>query len=229
MGPVPEQVLPGTSTGPLNKVNTLPQPFGLGGRWPFRGGYPKAPGQEDPDPSPQRVQGPGGLRPGQAGGVLKKLILVSVSFVWPAWPFLAPLAPPGPPWPPLAPPGPWPPLGPPWRLLPPHTAPGRPDSGSWLPPSNTPNPSALPASPAPLGPPAAPSRAPLPGPNLQTLHSSPSRPSSPAHLQPLHPAASTCRPSCPSSLSSPCKSGPPELARQRQRATNLGVSICFYV
>ena len=23
MGPVPEQVLPGTSTGPLNKVNTL--------------------------------------------------------------------------------------------------------------------------------------------------------------------------------------------------------------
>ena len=47
----------GTSTGPLNKV------FGLEVAGRFRGGYPRPPGQEDPDPSPQRVQ---------AGWVLKK-------------------------------------------------------------------------------------------------------------------------------------------------------------
>ena len=59
MGPVPEQVLPGTSTGPLNKVNTLnPQPFTLGVAGRFGGGTPRPPGQEDPDPSPQRVQDP---------------------------------------------------------------------------------------------------------------------------------------------------------------------------
>ena len=65
MGPVPEQVLPGTSTGPLNKVNTLnPKPFTLDGAGISGGGTPRPPGQEDPDPSPQRVQGPGGRRPG---------------------------------------------------------------------------------------------------------------------------------------------------------------------
>ena len=115
MGPVPEQVLPGTST----EVSTLnPKPFTLAGAGISGGGTPRPPGQEDPDPSPQRVQGPGGLRPGQAGRVLKNLL-----FFWPSWaswppgppgPPWAPLGPPGPPWAPLGPPGaPWAPLGPP--------------------------------------------------------------------------------------------------------------------
>ena len=112
MGPVPEQVLPGTSTGPLNKVN--PTPFTLDGAGISGGGTPRPPGQEDPDPSPQRVQGPGGLRPGQAGRVLKNLVfgcfglkpLASLA-PWPPWP------PPGPPGPP-DPPGPPGPPGPSW-------------------------------------------------------------------------------------------------------------------
>ena len=83
MGPVPKQVLPKT--------------LHLDGAGISGGGTPRPPGQEDPDPSPQRVQGPGGLRPGQAGRVLKKAVLS------PLHPFLGP---PEPPW------GPWLSLGP---------------------------------------------------------------------------------------------------------------------
>ena len=54
MGPVLEHVLFGTSIGPLD----------LGAASLF-GGVPGPLGQEDPDPSPQRAQGPGG--PGRAG------------------------------------------------------------------------------------------------------------------------------------------------------------------
>ena len=142
MGPVPEQVLPGTSTGPLNKVNTLnPQPFALGVAGRFGGGTPRPPGQEDPGPSPQRVQGPGGLRPGQAGRAQKMGVL---------------RPPPGPPWPPLAPPRP--PLPPPGPL-----APWPPGPLAWPPlglgpvwPPEAPNPLNLLAPPAPLGPPGPP-------------------------------------------------------------------------
>ena len=125
MGPVPEQVLPGTSTGPLNKV-----PFTLDGAGISGGATPRPPGQEDPDPSPQHVQGPGGLRPGQAGRVLKNLLFAGLPWAPlgpPGRPPCTPLGPPvgppkplGPPWAPLGPPGPpfpfWAPLGPFWGL-----------------------------------------------------------------------------------------------------------------
>ena len=127
MGPVPEQVLPGTSTGPLNKVNTLnPQPFTLGVAGRFGGGYPKAP----------RPGGPGPLRGPQArpggGGAQKPAFLVFLALGPPGPPW-APWAPPGPPWPwaPLAPPGPpepcLGPLHPPlWAPLDPLRPPGPP-------------------------------------------------------------------------------------------------------
>ena len=93
---------------------------------------PRPPGQEDLDPSPQRVQGPGGLRPGHAGRVLKKLLFGLLGPSAPPWAPLGPgppwappgpsLGPPGSPWAfwaPLSPPGPcWAPgLGPSWASL----------------------------------------------------------------------------------------------------------------
>ena len=117
MGPVPEQVLPGTSTGPLNQVSPLNRkPFTLDGAGISGGGYPtRPPGQEDPDPSPQRVQGPGGLRPGQAGRVLKNPLWAPLGPPGPLGP-PDPPGPPGPPWAPLGPPGPPGPFGPPGRF-----------------------------------------------------------------------------------------------------------------
>ena len=140
MGPVPEQVLPGTSTGPLKKVNTLnPQLFTLNGAGISGGGTPRPPGQEDPDPSPQHVQGPGGLRPGQAGCSKTCFLLAfPAGLPWaprlgppgPPWAPLTLLHPPGPPWAPLGPPGPpWAslaPLNPPKRPGPPRGPPGPP-------------------------------------------------------------------------------------------------------
>ena len=91
MGPVPEQVLPGTSTGPLKKVNTLNcKLFTLDGAGISGGGTPRPPGQEDLDPSPQRVQGPGGLtRPRRAGA--------QKAAFWASGPLCTPLGPFGPP------------------------------------------------------------------------------------------------------------------------------------
>ena len=101
MGPVPEQVLPGTSTGPLHKVNTLnPKPFTLHKAGISGGGTPRPSGQEDPDPSPQHVQ----------RGCSKTCFF---GFSGPLEPG-APLGPPGPPWAPFGFCGPpWAPLGPP--------------------------------------------------------------------------------------------------------------------
>ena len=135
MGPVPEQVLPGTSTGP--------QPFALDGAGISGGGTPRPPGQEDPDPSPQHVQGPGGLRPGQPGRVLKNLLFWSAG--------LGP-GPPAPPWAPLGPPGPldppWAPLGPPGVCWAP---PGFSEAlGPWAPPLRFCRPSVCLPAPVPL-------------------------------------------------------------------------------
>ena len=97
MGPVPEQVLPGTSTGPLNKVNT-----------PVSGGVPQGPQARrtrTPHRSVSRDQGQA-----RQGGCSKMLPEPSR----PPGPPWAPLGPPGPPWAPLGPPGP---PGPPWPSL----------------------------------------------------------------------------------------------------------------
>ena len=200
MGPVPEQVLPGTSTGPLNKVNTLnPKPFTLAGR--FGGGTPRPPGQEDPDPSPQRVQGPG--RPG--GRVLKNLVFGCFGCS------LAPLASlaPWPPWPPW-PPGPPGPPGPPWPPRPPPHPPWAP-LASLAPLA----PLAPPGPPGPPGPSHAPSalqqqQASSPGPPRDRLSwGVPGRPG--AHAPPGPPPAQLSRgaPGTPRTPPGHCPGAPP--------------------
>ena len=127
MGPVPEQVLPGTSTGPLNKVSTLNPPGWLA----VSGGVPQGPQARrtrTPHRSVSRDQGASGQA--RQGGCSKML----PGRFWrpfgpgpplgppgPPWAPWAPLGPPGPPWAPLGPLGPpgpaWAPLGPPLAPL----------------------------------------------------------------------------------------------------------------
>ena len=129
---------PGTGAGSPGDQYWSPKPQALhpGWGWHFGGGYPKAPRPGGPGPLTAACPGTRGLRPGQAGRVLKNLLFWFFAGLTPQNPW-APLGPPGPPWAPLGPPGPpWAPpgppgapLGPPWAPLGPLGPPGPP----WAP------------------------------------------------------------------------------------------------